>query len=71
MKRQYGTAPMSNLGFSLDRHFNASDATRRGPRGLTPIADKARQNAPRWTPSPFAGLALAALFAALAVKLLF
>jgi hypothetical protein len=62
---------MSNLGFSLDRHFSASDATRRRARGLGPIADKAPQISRRWTPAPFAGLALAALIAALAAKLLF
>ena len=62
---------MSNLGFSLDRHFNASDATRRRARGLEPIAAKASQNTRRRTPAPFVALAAAALFAALAAKLLF
>jgi hypothetical protein len=63
---------MSNLGFSLDRDFSASDAARRRVRGLTPVAATARQTSGRWTPSPFAGLALAAaLFCALAAKFLF
>jgi hypothetical protein len=61
---------MSNLGFSLDRHFSASAATRRRARGLTPIAAHASQSSRRWTPAPVAALA-AALFGALAAKLLF
>jgi hypothetical protein len=54
---------MSNLGFSLDRHFSASDATRRRARGLETIADKAPHISRRWTPAPLAVLALAALAA--------
>jgi hypothetical protein len=62
---------MSNLGFSLDRHFKAGDATRRRARGLEPIAVQPPQSSRRWSPKPFVGLALAALFAALAAKFLF
>jgi hypothetical protein len=62
---------MSNLGFSLDRNFSASDANRRRARNLAPVAASARQTSGRWTPWPFAGLALAALFAVLAARFLF
>jgi hypothetical protein len=70
VKRQYGTATMSSLGFSLDRNFNASDATKRRARGLSPVAANARRNSGFWTRAPIAGLALA-LFGALAAKFLF
>ena len=62
---------MSNLGFSLDRNFNASDAIHRRARGLEPIAARVSQNTWRRTAAPLVALALAALFAALAAKFLF
>jgi hypothetical protein len=63
---------MSNLGFSLDRNFNASDATRQRARGLSPVATRASPRLGRWTPMLFAGLTLAlALLGALAAKFLF
>jgi hypothetical protein len=61
---------MSNLGFSLDRNFNASDVTRRRARSLPPVATTARQGSGSWNAAVMAGLALA-LLGALALKLLF
>ncbi|WP_294541907.1 hypothetical protein [uncultured Rhodoblastus sp.] len=63
---------MSNLGFSLDRNFNASEAIRRRSRGLSPVAADASPQLGRWNPASVAGLALAfALLGALAAKFLF
>ncbi len=63
---------MSNLGFTLDRNFNASDATRRRAGGLPPLVSAPSESEESSNPVVLAALAFAgALFGALAVLFLF
>ncbi len=63
---------MSDLGFSLDRNFTASDATRRRAGGLPPVISPPDQGDESSNPVLLGALAFAAaLFGALAVLLLF
>jgi hypothetical protein len=63
---------MSNLGFSLDRNFIASDATRLRAGGLPPLVSAPSDSEENSNPLLLGALAFAgALFGALAVLFLF